>query len=209
MNPNQNYKTESSVKKHWLNFSNISTFVLAVLLLAMIVNPNIKAFVIQGLMKVGFFQPDVPVNSSGKDKNNKVIPEAVFVDGDHNTIKLSDLRGKVIFLNFWATWCPPCIAEMPSVNKLYQRYKTKNDIVFLMIDADGNYAKAKTFMDKKGFDLPVYTQASEIPESLFGNSLPTAVIINPEGQIVFRHEGGADYANPKFFDFIDQLLLKK
>ena len=88
MNLKQDHKTENPVKKHWFNFSNVSTFVLAVFLLAMVINPNIKAFVIQGLMEVGFFQPDVSVDSSGKDKIEKVIPEAVFTDSDYNTIKL-------------------------------------------------------------------------------------------------------------------------
>ena len=95
---------------------------------------------------------------------------------------------------------------MIKTNNLYKKYKSNNNIVFLMVDADGNLKKSVKFMDKRGFDLPVYIPASEIPETLFGSSLPTTVVLNKQGQAVFRHEGSADYQNASFIKFIDELL---
>lgn len=205
---NSSLKNEQSKPKKWLSWSNISTVAMLVFIIAMLVNPDIKAYVIQGLMKVGLFQPSIPSEDiTAKQVNlEDATPDAIFTDSNDQRVQLSNLRGKVVFINFWATWCPPCIAEMPSINNLYKKYKSNKNIVFLMVDADGDLKKSLNFMRKRDFDLPVYIPASAIPESLFETSLPTTVVLNKKGQAVFRHEGSADYQNASFIKFIDELL---
>lgn len=193
------------VWKRLFSLSNISTAVMTVFLVLMLVNPSVKAAVMQGLMKVGMFQPGVPEEAT---PDSKMAPDMAFADGDGNTFTLSSLKGKVVFLNFWATWCPPCRAEMPSINSLYKQYKADKNVVFLTVDTDGNYKKAKRFIEKQQYELPVYTADSRIPAELLGKSIPTTIIINKKGQIVYKQEGAADYGNDKFIDYFGKYIRK-
>ncbi len=196
------------MKRKWLNWSNISTAILVVFIVVLLISPTAKGMVIQDLMKIGLFQPDIS-NQSGTTVTNSNKKEeqtgVLFKDENGKVIDLGDLRGKVVFINFWATWCPPCIAEMPSINKLQEKFKDNKDIVILMVDADHRLEKSQRFMRKNNYDLEVFTPASQIPAELLGGALPTTVLLNKEGEIAFRHEGGADYTNKEFQDFIEKL----
>ena len=134
-------------------------------------------------------------------------PSVVFKDGSGRTIDISKQKGKVLFINFWATWCPPCIQEMPSINTL-KKQLNKKDILFLMVDVDDNYKKSSKFMEKNKYDLPVYTAVSSVPQEFLSGSIPTTVIIDKEGKVVGRHEGGADYMNPEILKFFKELTSK-
>lgn len=159
----------------------------------------------QGLMKVGLFQPAMPEEVSAE---SNMAPDMAFMDGEGKTFTLSSLRGKVVFLNFWATWCPPCRAEMPSINTLYEQFKNDKNVVFLTVDTDGNYKKAKSFLNKKQYSLPLYVADSQIPGELLGRSIPTTVIINKKGQIAYRQEGAADYGNKRFIEYFGGFIRK-
>ena len=195
--------------KKWFTLSNTSTAIFLVFVILMVVSPTVKGVVIQGLMKVGFFQPDVsteneklPISKISKGEKTGVL----FKDETGNVIDLSDLKGKVVFINFWATWCPPCIAEMPSINKLQEKFKDNEDFIVLMVDADNQLDKSIKFMSKRNYNLKVFTPASQIPTELLGNALPSTVILNKKGKTVFKHEGGADYTNQEFIKFLETLL---
>jgi len=176
-------------------------FILAILVLLFV--PSAKAFVLQGLMKIGLFKPDTTEITAKQPTDLSGIR---FKDSAGNIVDLGDLKGKVVFVNFWATWCPPCLAEMPAVNKLYELYKDHKDVVFLLVDADGDLAVSRQFMDKKKYDLPVYAVASAIPEKIFKGSLPTTVVFDKKGRLSYHGEGAANYADQKFVDFIEQLI---
>lgn len=195
------------MKKKWLSFSSISNVVLIVFFLAMVFIPEVKAWTIQSLMKIGLFQPDVPKTEQNTDDraHNTILPPILFKDADGNIVDISRQKDKVIFINFWATWCPPCIAEMPAINELYNKFKGNHNVLFIMADMDQDLSKAGKFMKKKGFDLPVYTPASEIPEELYTGTLPTTVVLDKSGKISFHHEGTADYSNPEVAAFITGL----
>src|SRR3546814_399295 len=115
------------------------------------------------------------------ETTNDQTPYVSFKDKSGNIISLNSLKGKVVFINFWATWCPPCIAEMPTIQKLYTEFKDNKAVEFIMVDVDNNRTKSQNFMDKRKFDLPVYTPASPIPASYFGGSLPTTILLNKNG----------------------------
>lgn len=196
------------MKKKWFTLSNIFTGIFIVFILAMLLNPALKATVIQGLMKIGLFQPDMPEVSGNEKITSSLLPEdkeILLRNVDGNILDLSAQKGKVIFINFWATWCPPCIAEMPSINRLYQKFKNNGNILFIMVDVDNNFDKSNAFMKKKGFALPVYTQVNDIPAKYFSGTLPTTVILDKSGKLVFHHEGVADYSNSEVADFIKKL----
>ncbi|GEM64900.1 alkyl hydroperoxide reductase [Sphingobacterium faecium NBRC 15299] len=132
--------------------------------------------------------------------------EVSFIDENGKDITLSSLKGKVVFINFWATWCPPCIHEMPSINSLKQSFKENNEIIFLMVDVDGMMDKSKAFMAENKYDLQVYAPHGEIPSEFLGNAIPTTVILNKKGELVDRLEGGRDYADPAIKKSLDKLI---
>ncbi|MCZ4243441.1 TlpA family protein disulfide reductase [Pedobacter punctiformis] len=180
---------------------NIFNTLIIVLLLVIIFVPDAKALLIQGLMKVGFYSPKIEETKKSAGNLNGIR----FKNTKGEVVDLGDLKGKVIFLNFWATWCPPCRAEMPSINKLYSQFKDDKNVVFLFADADGDLAKSSKFMLDRKYELPVYKIESDIPKQIFESSLPTTVIFDKQGRLSFRHEGVADYSNKKFVDFLNKL----
>lgn len=129
-----------------------------------------------------------------------------FKDKSGKTVSLSSLKGKVVFINFWATWCPPCIHEMPSINELKQSYNGNDDIVFLMVDVDNNIEKSTAFMKDKGYDLPVYVPAGDIPQDYLGSAIPTTVILDKSGDMIARMEGGRDYKSPDIIKALNELV---
>lgn len=187
------------------SLSNITTGIMVLFLILVWVNPSVKAGVMQGLMKVGLFQPGMPEEVSPE---SNMAPDMSFTDSEGKTFTLSSLRGKVVFLNFWATWCPPCRAEMPSINALYERFREDKNVIFLTVDTDGNYRKASAFLKRQQYSLPLYVADSEIPRELLGRSIPTTVIINKKGQIAYRHEGAADYGNERFMSYFEKYIRK-
>lgn len=185
--------------------SSIINILLAALLLVIVLVPDARATVMSGLMKIGLFKPDISRNTDNFIPESK---EIMFRDGNGKIVSLEDLKGKVVLINFWATWCPPCRAEMPSLNNLYKEFSNNKAIIFITVDADANYTKAKKFLDKKNYELPLYVVASDIPQQLFSGSLPTTIILDKQGKLVFRHEGAANYADAGFNDFLKGLTEK-
>ncbi|MCX2582265.1 TlpA family protein disulfide reductase [Pedobacter sp. MR22-3] len=184
------------------NSINILFFML---LLTIIFVPDAKAFLLRSLMTIGFYTPD-PVKTVSLASDLDGIK---FKDIKGKLVDLGDLKGKVIFLNFWATWCPPCRAEMPSLHKLFTQFKNDKNVVFIFVDADGDLKKSAKFIADRQYELPVYAFASEIPKQVFESALPTTVIFDRQGRLSFRHEGMANYNDQKFVDFINKLKNTK
>lgn len=144
--------------------------------------------------------------NTGSAASEQSQPDVSFTDENGKTVSLASLKGKVVFINFWATWCPPCREEMPAINQLRQSFKGNDNIVFLMVNVDGTIKKSKAFMEKNKYDLPVYVPNSEIPGSFLGNAIPTTVILDKSGKMAARMEGGRDYASPEVKDAMDKLI---
>lgn len=119
-------------------------------------------------------------------------------------IDFENLKGKVIFLNFWATWCPPCIAEMPSVQAFYNDYKDKVAFVFVTNDS---WETVRQFYENNNYDLPVHSATSNPPIGLPEiNSIPTTFIIDKNGFIRINKTGAANWNGSSFRNDIDKLL---
>ncbi|WP_419698229.1 TlpA family protein disulfide reductase [Mucilaginibacter sp. NFX135] len=131
-----------------------------------------------------------------------------FIDSSGNVLNTNSLKGKVIFVNLWATWCPPCIAEMPNLNAFYKRYKNYPNAVFILADVDNNYTKAKAFMKKHQYILPVYTLAGNIPENIMDGTIPTTLIFNKKGELVFKHTNAANFRELADAERIGMLVQK-
>ncbi|WP_164122076.1 MULTISPECIES: TlpA family protein disulfide reductase [Sphingobacterium] len=123
------------------------------------------------------------------------VVKASFIDINNGVTTLDSLRGKVVVMNFWATWCPPCIREMPSLNALFLDLKSNTKIVFMAIDVDVDIKGAAKFMAKNKFDLPLYTLHTPLPAALETNSIPMTVILDKKGKIAAQHTGMVDFGN--------------
>ena len=127
------------------------------------------------VLSTGIFQP------SENEANVLADYDLVLEDLEGNTLDLADWKGKPIFLNFWATWCPPCIAEMPDINKLYQ--SVNKEVHFAIISVDEDREKAKAFAKRKDFDFPIYFPKSRLPKVYESTTIPTTYVINTKGTL--------------------------
>lgn len=138
---------------------------------------------------------------------NRPAPDFTLPDLDGRTVSLSDYRGNVVVVNVWATWCPPCVDEMPSLEKLYREFKAESfAILAVSIDSAGVAAVAP-FMKKHGLTFPalIDTQAT-IRTSYRTTGVPETFIVNKKGILVRKIIGPQDWAAPEVLRFIRQLL---
>lgn len=189
--------------KKWLTKSNVGNILFFAAVLAILFIPSAKSLLIRGLMDVGFFQPDIEHLAKAP-----VVADITFKSSTGKTISLTELKGKVIFINFWATWCPPCLAELPAINSLHQKLSDNPNVVFLLVDADSKLNKSVPFMKDKGYNLPVFEALTDVPASISGPSIPTTVVINNKGQMVYNHLGIANYNSSKFMAYLQQLAAE-
>jgi thiol-disulfide isomerase/thioredoxin len=118
-------------------------------------------------------------------------------------------KGKVVFLNLWATWCGPCRAEMPSIQSLYgQINHDKIAFVMLSIDREKDFDKVKKYVVDRSFSFPVFTHNGYLPEQLNVPSIPTTFVISAAGKIVMKEEGMRNYDTRKFKKYLEELSLK-
>ncbi|MFK7952385.1 MAG: TlpA family protein disulfide reductase [Ekhidna sp.] len=126
------------------------------------------------------------------------------IDGE--SFSFNKMKDQVVFVNFWATWCPPCVAEMPDIQALYD--DKGKEVAFVMISLDQDEEKAKDFIERKGFDFPVYFLRSPLPETYDTHSIPTTYVIGTDGLIKVENHGMAKYSSDSFKEFLDGLVDK-
>ncbi len=124
-------------------------------------------------------------------------------DTEMESFNFETQKGKVVLVNFWATWCPPCIAEMPSMQNLYNDYGDKVTFMFVTNEAE---QKVLDFLKRKNYDFPVYFPQSKEPKVLSSKSLPTTYIINKEGKLIVAETGAADWNSATTRKLLDSLL---
>ncbi|MDR2271621.1 MAG: TlpA family protein disulfide reductase [Sphingobacterium sp.] len=187
--------------------------VVFVLLIGLLIWPTSRGYFQQMLMKIGLFKPKLEApkqtgKTTGAAAANRVDHAVSFVNHLGETVQVSDLKGKVVFINFWATWCGPCRAEMPSINVLYDKFKDNPAVVFLIVEIEGDKEKAAAFVKNEKLTLPISYPNSDIPKEWLSESIPTTVILDKEGNLATRHEGMADYSTPDVATFIQDLINK-
>jgi thiol-disulfide isomerase/thioredoxin len=122
------------------------------------------------------------------------------------TQSLSGLNGKVVFLNFWATWCPPCRQEMPSMEKLYQRFRNEG-LEFLAVDIQENKKEVEAFMKKYSLNFPVALDSSAEAAVMYGvRGIPATYIIDRDGAIIAAVVGGRQWDSPEMVNAFGLLL---
>ncbi len=123
---------------------------------------------------------------------------------DGTPVNLATFRGDVLIINVWATWCRPCVTEMPSLQALHEAFAGRG-VRVLAVAAD-RPGPVSRFLRRHQLDLPVFLESDPFPPSLGVSAVPTTLVVDQRGNIVLRHRGAADWNRPEVHAFLEALL---
>ncbi|MFN3075650.1 MAG: TlpA family protein disulfide reductase [Alphaproteobacteria bacterium] len=131
-------------------------------------------------------------------------PAVAFTDGSGREVHLSDWRGRLLVVNLWATWCTPCVREMPSLNRLAETLDREKFAV-IAISEDKNTETARQFLEKNGLDhlAPYFDPGLTLSRALNVNGLPSTLLIDPEGQVFARVIGMTEWDSPEWIERLE------
>jgi thiol-disulfide isomerase/thioredoxin len=162
-------------------------------------------------MACAFFLAMVsPIISDGKDPE-KIPANLIFnynfslQDLAGHVIPMSTWHGQVLLLNFWATWCAPCVADLPTLSALNETVRAKPKTVVLCITWERRAVVEKFLRAHHLLKAPVYLADSHLVNVFQIKAIPTTLIVTPEGRIITRSTGGRDWNDPQIIKFLDQI----
>jgi peroxiredoxin len=139
-------------------------------------------------------------------EDGKPAPDFTLVDRQGKTWRLSQLRGRVVFINFWATWCPPCREEMPSMQRLYT-IVPKESFVMLAVLENDDPARADSFAAKAGLTMPILVDQEKKVWPTYGlTGVPETFIVDKKGVIREKFIGPAHWDSPKYLQMLGKYL---
>jgi peroxiredoxin len=147
-------------------------------------------------------------NAAGPAVQGQMAPNFSFSDQFGRKLSLTEFRGKVVLINFWATWCPPCRDEIPSMESL-QRQMDKNEFAILALSVDDSWDQVNQFKNQSGFDLPVYADFEKKISSLYGTfKYPETYVLDREGIVALKIIGPTDWTAPELLAFLRKLTTE-
>jgi len=188
------------MKSKKINVSNILFFVFIILLIIPQTRTPIQVWLHKG---ISLIKQSTIIEKSERQRVDNTNWRLITTDNQE--LDFQTIQGKVIFINFWATWCPPCIAEMPSIQELYSDYKEQ--VVFLFITND-DIEKIETFMVNHNYNFEIYRPLNSPPSQLSTRSIPRTFIINKKGEIVVDETGAVNWNSEKVREQLDRLILE-
>ena len=177
---------------------NVLFFVFIALMIIPQTRKPIQIFIQRGIAK---FSPAI---ENEDDRMSLDTYNWQLLDLKGNIHDFNNSKGKVIVVNFWATWCPPCIAEMPSLHNLYEDYKDRVDFYFVSNEAPDII---KSFLEKNNYNLEVSIPRTKYPMVFDISGIPRTFLIDKQGKIVIDKTGAANWNSEKVRSTIDNLLL--
>ena len=151
------------------------------------------------LLSTGLIKPKLEV----PDLTDKQFDyRGKFHTFDGKQLNLESYRGKTLFINIWASWCGPCRAEMPHISELYKSVQNEPDLEFLLIGIDNDIKKSADFLEGKSWTFPTAHASYGLNQSLQSQSIPTTLVVNPAGKIVFYQEGMSNFNTNEFREFL-------
>jgi peroxiredoxin len=140
----------------------------------------------------------------------RLAPDFKLVSLDGQAASLSAMRGKVVFLNLWATWCPPCREEMPSIQALSRHFQKDTGFVVLTVSEDSDPSRVAPFIKRNNFDFRVLLDPrNRVAEAYNVSGLPESFVIGRDGRIVAHHVGPYDWSNPDIREALQDLIKAK
>lgn len=185
------------MKKPKLNTGNIIFLIVILLLIIPQTRQPIQVFLHKGLALIG-------PSTVAEDKREQVAHynwELISDTGD--VYNFNEAQGKVVLINFWATWCPPCIAEMPSLDALYESFKDK--VVFLFVSNESQET-ISNFITKNNYGFKVHTPKTAYPKPFDASAIPRTYVIDKKGFIVIDKTGAANWNSDGVRSQLDDLL---
>jgi len=196
----RNYIEKQKNKSFWAWVSDIlfGLFVLAMLI------PSTRTPLMVFIKKISMFSPSVSVDDHyGKLSSSDY--QWQIKDDKGNILQLKSFQGKPIFINFWATWCPPCIAEMPAITALEKDYSDK---VYFLLVSNENHQITERFLKDKELTIKTYQAYSQPPKLLSSKSIPTTFIVNKDGEILVKKTGSSNWNGESVRELLDKLIAE-
>ena len=137
---------------------------------------------------------------------------ATFMSPENNRVNWEVFSGNYLLVNFWATWCGPCVVELPSLHKLQKKYEGKGlDVISISIDTMRGHEDIKAFLKNRGIGefAAYFDDVGEVQKNITLRGIPTTYLLNPEGQIVAIFEGDANWASFASLSYFEALLASK
>jgi len=141
---------------------------------------------------------------------NETAPEFSFTTNDGKTVKLSDYKGNVILINFFATWCGPCMKEMPYIQKdLWEKLKNNDKFIILSFGRDHSQEEVKKFIESKKFTFPIFADEDKSIYNLFATKyIPRNYLIDSNGKVIYASTGFSEKEFEELKATIDKHLIK-
>ena len=174
--------------------------ILFVVLLVLLLIPSTRKGVMTYASKVRMYL--TPVEEEENKTSVSGVQTVSFADAQGNRHDLKEFLDKPVFINYWATWCPPCRAEMPTLEKLYQQYG--DDIHFLFI-SNQSLSKQRDFIRENDYDIPFYQLVSRPGGTFQYSVLPTSLIISKDDKVVLRKEGAVNWQSKQVRAIFDRV----
>ncbi len=134
-------------------------------------------------------------------------PEFTLNTLDSGQVTLSDYKGQFVLLNFWATWCPPCLEEMPSMDEIHQRYQDKGFTVVAVSSDEEGQSIVQPFIDKLGTTFPILLDTEKSVSGTYGAiNLPLSFLLNRQGEVIAGAEGAREWASEEAISVLDELI---
>jgi thiol-disulfide isomerase/thioredoxin len=169
-------------------FNKILDIVLVLLIIMMII-PGTRKELMTYASKLRMVVSSVNESEAGKNQLEGKT-SLLIVDEEGEEYTLNDFEDKPVFINYWATWCPPCRAEMPTLQKLYNKYE--DQVHFLFVSREP-FATTTQYLTENEYSLPVYQIKSRPSGSLKYQVLPTSLLISSDNQLVFKKKGAVNW----------------
>jgi thiol-disulfide isomerase/thioredoxin len=185
------------LKKQW---KNILFFGLLIFMFTPAGMP-LRALLIKGVSFVTSRVENLEITPEDRQTLSNVNWQ--LFDQHGKMVDYNDYKNKVVLINNWATWCPPCVAEMPSLADLYKDYGNK--VVFLFVAHD-KPEKVNAFLSKNEMQIPVYFTQTAMPKALQSPTIPTTFVISKNGEIVVKKTGAADWNSGQVHKILDKLI---
>ena len=169
----------------------------------------LSLIVIAAIFVLGLVSCSSSINKSNKPEEvvqvkpeeiNK-LPAFIMTNVNGNVININSFKGKKVFVNLWASWCPPCRAEIPSIEKLYSK-ADKEKVVFVMLSLDKNFDVAKRFAKTNNLQLPIYYPTQNLPALFNTDGIPVTFIFNEKGELIKENNGAEDYDTDSYLQLL-------